>query len=199
MAEKEKKGFFKRLFSGLEKTRNSIASSMNSIFSGFSSIDDDFYEELEEVLIMADMGIHTTENILDSLKEKVKILNFMKKKNLKKRQKSGTKSTQSKKSPKSRRLLPHRLRSRTFLLLSARAATKIPKPVFLFCDSRMPDSMTASISFLICPRIFPKQGTSLSEAIIQCVISCREEFPLTARLTAARCFRNGFRHWQAEK
>ena len=72
MAEKEKKGFFKRLFTGLEKTRNSIASSMNSIFSGFSSIDDDFYEELEEVLIMADMGIHTTENILESLKEKVK-------------------------------------------------------------------------------------------------------------------------------
>ena len=72
MAEKEKKGFFKRLFSGLEKTRNSIASSMNSIFSGFSSIDDDFYEELEEVLIMADMGIHTTENIIETLKTKVK-------------------------------------------------------------------------------------------------------------------------------
>ncbi|MBE5935670.1 MAG: signal recognition particle-docking protein FtsY [Lachnospiraceae bacterium] len=72
MVEKEKKGFFKRLFSGLEKTRNSIASSMNSIFSAFSSINEDFYEELEEVLIMADMGIHTTENIIESLKAKVK-------------------------------------------------------------------------------------------------------------------------------
>ncbi len=68
----ENKGFFSRLVSGLSKTRNSIASSINSVFSGFSKIDDDFYEELEEILIMADMGIHTTENIIESLKEKVK-------------------------------------------------------------------------------------------------------------------------------
>ena len=64
--------FFEKLVSGLSKTRNSIVSSLNSIFTGFSEIDDDFYEELEEVLIMADMGIHTTENIIESLKEKVK-------------------------------------------------------------------------------------------------------------------------------
>ena len=70
--EEKKKGFFKRLVSGLSKTRNSIASSINSVFSGFSKIDDDFYEELEEILIMADMGIHTTENVIESLKEKVK-------------------------------------------------------------------------------------------------------------------------------
>ena len=67
----EKKGFFSRLVSGLSKTRNSIASSINSVFSGFSKIDEDFYEELEEILIMADMGIHTTENILESLRQKV--------------------------------------------------------------------------------------------------------------------------------
>lgn len=68
----EKKGFFSRLVEGLTKTRNNIASVFDDIFSGFSSIDDDFYEELEEVLVMADIGIHTTENIIEDLKEKVK-------------------------------------------------------------------------------------------------------------------------------
>ena len=71
MAE-EKKGFFSRLVEGLTKTRNNIASVFDDIFSGFSSIDDDFYEELEEVLVMADIGIHTTENIIEDLKVKVK-------------------------------------------------------------------------------------------------------------------------------
>ena len=71
MAE-EKKGFFSRLVEGLTKTRNNIASVFDDIFSGFSSIDDDFYEELEEVLVMADIGIHTTEKIIEDLKVKVK-------------------------------------------------------------------------------------------------------------------------------
>ena len=71
MAE-EKKGFFSRLVEGLTKTRNNIASVFDDIFSGFSDIDDDFYEELEEVLVMADIGIHTTENIIEDLKAKVK-------------------------------------------------------------------------------------------------------------------------------
>lgn len=68
----EKKGFFSRLVSGLTKTRDNIKSGIDSIFSGFSSIDDDFYEELEEVLIMADLGISTTTSILEDLKIKVK-------------------------------------------------------------------------------------------------------------------------------
>lgn len=68
----EKKGFFSRLVEGLTKTRNNIASVFDDIFSGFSDIDDDFYEELEEVLVMADIGIHTTENIIEDLKVKVK-------------------------------------------------------------------------------------------------------------------------------
>lgn len=68
----EKKGFFSRLVSGLTKTRDNIKSGIDSIFSGFSSIDDDFYEELEEVLIMADLGINTTTSILEDLKVKVK-------------------------------------------------------------------------------------------------------------------------------
>lgn len=68
----EKKGFFGRLVEGLTKTRNNIASVFDDIFSGFSAIDDDFYEELEEVLVMADIGIHTTEQIIEDLKVKVK-------------------------------------------------------------------------------------------------------------------------------
>ena len=60
--------FFKKLVSGLTKTRNNIVSNLNSIFNGFSSIDDDFYEELEEILIMSDIGVNTTEEILDNLK-----------------------------------------------------------------------------------------------------------------------------------
>ncbi len=70
--EKEKKGFFRRLVSGLAKTRNNIVSGIDSIFSGFSKIDDDFYEEIEEILIMGDIGVQTTENIIEDLKEKVK-------------------------------------------------------------------------------------------------------------------------------
>lgn len=68
----EKKGIFGRLVQGLSKTRNNIVAGLDHIFSGFSSIDDDFYEELEETLIMADLGIHTTDAILEDLKQKVK-------------------------------------------------------------------------------------------------------------------------------
>ena len=71
MAE-EKKGFFKRLVSGLAKTRDNIVAGFDSIFSGYSSIDEDFYEELEEVLIMGDLGVQATEDILDDLRAKVK-------------------------------------------------------------------------------------------------------------------------------
>ncbi len=68
----EKKGFFSRLVAGLSKTRANIAAGIDSIFSGFSAIDDDFYEEIEETLIMGDLGIHTTEAIIEDLKRKVK-------------------------------------------------------------------------------------------------------------------------------
>ncbi|MBA4699003.1 MAG: signal recognition particle-docking protein FtsY [Ruminococcus sp.] len=68
----EKQGFFKRLVSGLAKTRDHIVSSMDSVFSGFSKIDDEFYEELEETLIMGDLGVHTTTEIIENLKAKVK-------------------------------------------------------------------------------------------------------------------------------
>ena len=68
----EKKGFFSRLVSGLTKTRKNIASGLDSIFHGFSKIDDDFYEELEEILIMGDLGVDTTMNIIEDLQERVK-------------------------------------------------------------------------------------------------------------------------------
>lgn len=70
--EEKKKGFFSRLVSGLKKTRDNIASGIDSIFSGFSSIDEDFYEELEEILIMGDIGVDTTMKIIENLKEQVK-------------------------------------------------------------------------------------------------------------------------------
>ncbi|NMB43616.1 MAG: signal recognition particle-docking protein FtsY [Clostridiales bacterium] len=69
--EVKKKGFFGRLVEGLTKTRNNLFSGLESLFSG-SSIDEDFYEELEEILIMADIGIKTTTNIIENLKDKVK-------------------------------------------------------------------------------------------------------------------------------
>ena len=68
----EKKGFFARLKEGLTKTRNNIVRGIDSIFSGFSSIDDDFYEELEETLIMGDLGVNATARILERLKKQVK-------------------------------------------------------------------------------------------------------------------------------
>ena len=63
-------GFFSRLKAGLSKTRSGIVKGMNSVFSSHSRIDDDFYEELEEIMIMGDVGVHASEEILDSLKEK---------------------------------------------------------------------------------------------------------------------------------
>lgn len=67
----EKKGFFKRLVSGLSKTRANIVSGIDSIFSGFSSIDEDFYEEIEKILIMGDLGINATTSIIENLKKQV--------------------------------------------------------------------------------------------------------------------------------
>ena len=68
----EKKGFFSRLKDGLTKTRDNFVAGIDNLFSGFSEIDDDFYEELEEVLIMADIGVNTTDRIIEDLQDKVK-------------------------------------------------------------------------------------------------------------------------------
>lgn len=68
----EKKGFFGRLKAGLTKTRDSIVRGMDSVFGGYTNIDDDFYEELEEIMIMGDIGINATSEILERLKDEVK-------------------------------------------------------------------------------------------------------------------------------
>ena len=74
VAEPEKKkGFFKRLTEGLTKSRKSFAESFANLFKA-NEIDDDFYDELEETLVTADLGVETTEKIIDDLKDKVKEL-----------------------------------------------------------------------------------------------------------------------------
>ena len=65
-------GFFSRLKEGLSKTRDNIVNGIDSVFSGFSTIDEEFYEELEETLIMGDIGVKATERILTRLREQVK-------------------------------------------------------------------------------------------------------------------------------
>ena len=72
-----KKSFFSKLVDGLSKTRNNIVSGMDSIFSGFSIIDEDFYEEIEETLIMGDIGINATNAIVENLRKKVKSKNLV--------------------------------------------------------------------------------------------------------------------------
>ena len=79
----EKQGFFQRLKQGLTKTRNSISYELDSMFHGFSEIDDDLYEELEEILITSDIGVNTTEAIIDKLKEDVIEKHIFKPENLK--------------------------------------------------------------------------------------------------------------------
>ena len=70
--QKEKKGIFARLKEGLNKTRDSILGSVDGILSAFTKIDEDLFEELEEILIMADMGVETTMNIIDNIRKRVK-------------------------------------------------------------------------------------------------------------------------------
>ncbi len=76
MAEEKKHGFFARLKSGLTKTRDNIVAGMNRVFTGHTAIDDDFYEELEEIMIMGDMGVQTTDRILEQLRTQVKELHI---------------------------------------------------------------------------------------------------------------------------
>ena len=68
----EKTGFFGRLKAGLTKTRDNIVHGIDSVFNGYSAIDEDFYEELEEILIMGDIGVNATTEIMERLKAQVK-------------------------------------------------------------------------------------------------------------------------------
>ena len=65
-------GFFSRLKGGLTKTRDNMVKGLDNVFHGYSEIDDDFYEELEETLIMGDIGVNATSKIMDELREQVK-------------------------------------------------------------------------------------------------------------------------------
>ena len=76
MAEEKKGFFFRDLSVARQKTRDNIVAGFDSLFTGYSTIDDDFYEELEEILIMGDIGINATTAILDRLKDQVKIRNI---------------------------------------------------------------------------------------------------------------------------
>ena len=65
-------GLVGKLKEGLSKTRNNIVSGIDSVFGGFTSIDDDFYDELEEILIMGDIGVKSSGEIMERLKTQVK-------------------------------------------------------------------------------------------------------------------------------
>ena len=65
-------GFFDKIKQGLSKTRNAMASTLGSVFSGFSQLDDDFYDELEESLILADLGVDTALKATDRLRKVVR-------------------------------------------------------------------------------------------------------------------------------
>ena len=71
--EPKKKGFFGKLLDGLNKTRKGITDVMDDLFTNYGEIDDDLFEELEEILIMADVGMDTTMKIIDDLREELKI------------------------------------------------------------------------------------------------------------------------------
>ena len=70
--EEKKKGFFSRLVEGLTKTRNAVVSGIENVFLGYDVIDEDFYEELEETLIMGDIGIRASTDIIEELRKRVK-------------------------------------------------------------------------------------------------------------------------------
>ena len=70
--EEKKKGFFSRLVEGLTKTRNAVVNGIENVFLGYDVIDEDFYEELEETLIMGDIGIRASTDIIEELRKRVK-------------------------------------------------------------------------------------------------------------------------------
>ena len=65
-------GFFSKIKEGLTKTRKAMAETLGNVFSGFSNLDDDFYDELEECLILADLGVETAGRAVESLRRRVK-------------------------------------------------------------------------------------------------------------------------------
>ena len=65
-------GFFDKIKAGLTKTREALSDTLGSVFTGFSEIDDDFYDELEESLILADLGVETATKATDRLRKVIR-------------------------------------------------------------------------------------------------------------------------------
>ena len=65
-------GFFDKIKAGLTKTRDALSNTLGSVFSGFSQLDDDFFDELEESLILADLGVDTSVTATDRLRKVIK-------------------------------------------------------------------------------------------------------------------------------
>ena len=65
-------GFFEKIKAGMAKTRAALSGTLGGVFSGFSEIDDDFYDELEECLILADLGVDTTMKAMERLRKLVR-------------------------------------------------------------------------------------------------------------------------------
>ncbi len=70
---KKKPGFFEKLMDGLSKTRNDISGKIDSVLNSYKKIDEELFEDLEEVLITADVGVTTTMNLIDRLRERIKL------------------------------------------------------------------------------------------------------------------------------
>ena len=68
-------GFFEKLKNGLAKTKAALADGINNIFKNFRSVDEDLMDELEELLITSDLGVDTTMEILDTLRDRIKTEN----------------------------------------------------------------------------------------------------------------------------
>lgn len=71
--KEEKKGFFNNLFSGLQKTRDNISNKIDSALARYQKVDEELFEELEEILISADIGVESTMGIMDELEDQVKL------------------------------------------------------------------------------------------------------------------------------
>ncbi|MCL1787138.1 MAG: signal recognition particle receptor subunit alpha, partial [Defluviitaleaceae bacterium] len=76
MEQEQKQGLFSRIKQGLTKTRDNIAGGIDQVFASFRTVDEDLFEELEEALIMADMGVETSVAILDKVRDRVKSENI---------------------------------------------------------------------------------------------------------------------------
>lgn len=70
--ENQKQGFFQKMFSGLTKTRDNFTDKINQVLGNYLTIDDDLYEDLEDILITADVGVDTTLKLIDNLRETIK-------------------------------------------------------------------------------------------------------------------------------